>query len=311
MRHTFLPGQQAEVVAFRAAKDRCTNPRHPSYKNYGGRGIEFRFKSFRDFWNELGPRPKGMHGKSAAYSLDRINNDGHYEPGNVRWATRVEQRNNTRRRSKAISAKRVIGFMLMNPSLTYVEAAARLGCSPSHISIVMAKAGVRRGSGSRPSSFPVPGTRFGKWVVIGAENQRDDKYNLWFCKCDCGTEKWVRSNNLNCGRSTNCGCAVKSPEHRQMVNERLRAKWTPERRAETSRFIQQFRADYPERFRAARKFTDDQVREIRRMHSSETCGYNKLAKRFNVAPRTIEMIVHRLTYKDVPNGAVTNGLPLP
>ena len=78
-----------ERRAFYQARQRCTNRNNISWKNYGARGIEFRFKSFEEFWAELGPRPKGK-------SLDRIFNAGHYEPGNVRWATPKQQRHNRR-----------------------------------------------------------------------------------------------------------------------------------------------------------------------------------------------------------------------
>lgn len=77
------------------AKARCTNPKDASWKDYGGRGIQFRFASFEEFFAELGPRT------SPAHSLDRINNDGHYEIGNVRWATKQEQRANQRPYRKA------------------------------------------------------------------------------------------------------------------------------------------------------------------------------------------------------------------
>ncbi len=79
-----------ERVAYKDAKLRCTNPRVVKWPIYGGRGIEFRFESYEQFFAEIGPRP------SPEYSLDRINNDGHYEPGNVRWATAKEQRSNQR-----------------------------------------------------------------------------------------------------------------------------------------------------------------------------------------------------------------------
>ena len=74
-------------------KARCANPNHPKYANYGGRGITVcdRWMDFVEFWQDVGDRP------GPEYSLDRINNDGDYEPGNVRWATAREQQNNQAR----------------------------------------------------------------------------------------------------------------------------------------------------------------------------------------------------------------------
>jgi hypothetical protein len=72
---------------------RCTNPRIARYPSYGGRGITVCPRwhvSFEAFLADVGEPP------SPAHSLDRIDNDGNYEPGNVRWATRTEQMRNTR-----------------------------------------------------------------------------------------------------------------------------------------------------------------------------------------------------------------------
>lgn len=80
-----------EYRAFCAARTRCTNPKRACWQDYGGRGIEFRFASFEQFLKEIGHRPSPRH------TLDRRNNDGHYGPGNVRWATRKQQANNRRR----------------------------------------------------------------------------------------------------------------------------------------------------------------------------------------------------------------------
>jgi hypothetical protein len=66
------------------AKQRCTNPRDVKYPSYGGRGIDFRFTSFEQFFAEVGHRP-------FRETLDRINNEGHYEPGNVKWSTRASR----------------------------------------------------------------------------------------------------------------------------------------------------------------------------------------------------------------------------
>jgi hypothetical protein len=80
-----------EYEAFRGAKQRCLNPKNPNYHNYGGRGIKFLLTSVEDIVKDIGMRP------SANHSIDRINNDGHYEVGNIRWATMVQQIRNTRR----------------------------------------------------------------------------------------------------------------------------------------------------------------------------------------------------------------------
>ena len=73
---------------------RCTNPQNPEYPYYGDRGVtvcDRWLNSFEAFLEDMGPRP------SARYSLDRFpNNDGNYEPGNVRWATDKEQGRNRR-----------------------------------------------------------------------------------------------------------------------------------------------------------------------------------------------------------------------
>ena len=104
-------------------KARCYRPSHVAYASYGGRGVRVHpawLASFEAFRRDVGEPLSAIH------SLDRIDNDGHYEPGNVRWATPAEQMANRRRptpqaraqrsaKLKAAAARRRAAFQ--NPSI--------------------------------------------------------------------------------------------------------------------------------------------------------------------------------------------------
>jgi hypothetical protein len=79
-------------ISYHCAKQRCRDPRHENYPKYGAKGVKFLFTSFAQFYAELGERPDGL-------TLDRIKPEGNYEPGNVRWATPIQQRHNRRKKA--------------------------------------------------------------------------------------------------------------------------------------------------------------------------------------------------------------------
>jgi hypothetical protein len=92
-------GTHAECQRWRNIKQRCFNKSRTGYENWGGRGITMHgpwinnFELFySDLMAEIGPRPSLRH------TLDRKDNDGNYEPGNLRWATYEEQAANRRKR---------------------------------------------------------------------------------------------------------------------------------------------------------------------------------------------------------------------
>jgi hypothetical protein len=90
---------EGAYASWTAMRQRCNSPTYHAYYLYGGRGISVcaRWDNFQNFRSDMGDRPSGL-------TLDRINNDGNYEPGNCKWSTLAEQAKNRRKKYTRRSA---------------------------------------------------------------------------------------------------------------------------------------------------------------------------------------------------------------
>lgn len=139
-----------------AMMDRCFNPKHPNYSNYGERGITVceQWRSFEGFFADMGERPAGK-------TLGRIDNDVGYQPGNCRWETVAEQSNN-RRNTKFVT------IMGKRQPLT-------LACRELGIERYVVYARLRMGW-SEQDAFNVPVKKYTKesrHAVIGGKGEAD------------------------------------------------------------------------------------------------------------------------------------------
>lgn len=170
-----------EYKAWAQIKQRCYNKNNPAYLDYGGRGIKMHkswINSFETFYNYMGPRPSPSH------SLGRINNDGHYRPGNLEWQTKKEQVNNRR-----------------PPGSSF----AKFGGGDNSDTFSSNKFDLNKKIRDKIDI----NLRFGRLLVkkfIGSDYRGHDK---WECLCDCGRIKIISGRSLRSGNTKSCGCLQK------------------------------------------------------------------------------------------------------
>jgi hypothetical protein len=219
-----------EYMSWQAMKTRCLNPKRKSYKNYGGRGITICqqwIDSFETFLSDMGPRPSG-------HTIERIESNGNYEPGNCKWATRLDQGRNTSRVIKTVVdgssvAVRSLADQFSISGDTLVSRAKRHGIekaladSAAHKGLFRQKsspAGVWAQDGD---DSPYIGTRFGRLTVerrVGVNKLG----RIFLCSCDCGGKRETNLGNLVTGQSNSCGCWVRelAAKRRHEYNQKRR-----------------------------------------------------------------------------------------
>ena len=203
-------------------KTRCTNSRCGSYKYYGGRGVIIceRWLKFENFYKDMGGRP------SSKYSIDRINNDGNYEPTNCQWTIKKQQNNNKSNckfitynnktqtlskwaeetgLSRACIVARINRGKSIGESLGFILKKPR----PKEINDIKFSKLFNDSDLLNSKLENIIGKRYGKLVAIKPYGISLPKITWWLFKCDCGNEKPMRINSVkthlkNQG-TTSCG----------------------------------------------------------------------------------------------------------
>jgi hypothetical protein len=129
--HKSRRGASPEYEAWTHARARCTNPKNADWPDYGGRGIRMApafIASFEAYLAEVGPRP------GPGYTIDRRDVNGHYEPGNLRWATSAQQGQN--RRDSKLNSAQVAEIRALRGKLKGYVIAQRYGVTPAMVSAI-------------------------------------------------------------------------------------------------------------------------------------------------------------------------------
>lgn len=198
-------------------RDRCHNPNNEYYKDYGGRGIRVcdewsHYETFKD-WSL-------SHGWEPGLSIDRVDVDGDYMPGNCRWTDSRTQANNTRRsvrvRWNGVNMSAYDWANMLSLPFEACKELLKTGANPCLVRgyVEAQMMGISETPQEVPSysdngdmaSDDLTGRAFGYLTVIGKPYQNEKKVRFVECRCVCGKTKPVRVSSLRSGKTKSCGC---------------------------------------------------------------------------------------------------------
>ena len=185
-------------------KQRCSNPNDSGYQHYGARGITYHpdFETFEGFYAYV----KDLY--VPGLEMDRIDNDGDYTYGNLRWTTHREQMENTRRTA-------VLTRAVDSTKVTLRRMAEEHGLTPKALEGRLARGAsledaLSRKQHERPKRARNDGELIGQrfsHLVIMAFSHSDSNYQKYYhCECDCGKRFVARLASIKYGTTQSCGC---------------------------------------------------------------------------------------------------------
>lgn len=205
------------LLRYKHMIERCDNPNNKSYSRYGGRGItvcdEWRksYHSFEDW--------ALSHGYKKELAIDRINNDGNYEPDNCRFVTPKE--NNQNRCTTRFYTVNGETKNLQQWCDTYGMKRGTVATRLEHGWPIEKALTEPLKDGSRDKTSLI-GQKFGRLTVLayaGDEYIGSDNNSRWICQCECGKRTIVGGNKLKSGHTQSCGCLVSEKAKNRMLTD--------------------------------------------------------------------------------------------